>query len=224
MKLADMDIQPLFSFLEELKENNHKEWFAEHKKRYELCRATFMELVEGFIAHLAEKDEAFEGVTAKACVFRIYRDVRFSKDKTPYKTSFSACIAPGGRKSTQAIRYLHLEPGNTMLAAGMYQPDADRLKKIRQEIDYNANELKEILSDSDFKKYFDGLNGDKLKRPPKGYDAEHPDIELLKFKSFTVFHKLEDKTVLSANFLSQAKDVFDTMELFNAYLNQATAD
>lgn len=216
-----MDIQPLFSFLEDLKENNNKDWFTANKKRYEACRATFMEIVEALLAGLREKDEAFEGVTAKACVFRIYRDVRFGKDKTPYKTSFSACLAPEGRKSAGAIRYFHLEPGNTLLAAGIYRPDAEGLKKIRQEIDYNADALKEILNDATFQQYFDGLSGEKLKRPPKGYDAEHPEVELLKFKSFTVFHNVEDKAVLSDGFLKDTETIFDVMAPFNAYLNEA---
>lgn len=219
-----MNVQPLFTFLEELKENNNKDWFAANKKRYEGCRTIFMEMVEKLIAYLNEKDEAFEGLTAKECVFRIYRDVRFSKDKTPYKTSFSACIAPGGRKSTQAIRYFHLEPGNTMLAAGMYQPDAERLKKIRQEIDYNADALKAILNDAGFKQYFAEMNGEKLKRPPKGYDVEHPEVELLKFKSYTVFHNLSDQAVLSAEFLKATEKIFDEMTPFNAYLNEAVAE
>lgn len=219
-----MDIQPIFSFLTELKENNNKEWFAANKKRYEACRAVFTEVVDQLIEQLYQKDESFEDVSAKECIFRIYRDVRFSKDKTPYKTSFSACIAPGGRKSTQAIRYFHLEPGNTILAGGIYQPDAVRLKKIRQEIDYNADGLKSILEDKHFKEYFDGMNGDKLKRPPKGYDAGHPDIELLKFKSYTVFHNMDDAMVLSGDFMTETAKIFDRITTFNAYLNQAIAD
>lgn len=219
-----MDIQPIFSFLAELKENNNKEWFAANKKRYDACRAIFVEVVDQLIEQLYQKDESFEDVSAKECIFRIYRDVRFSKDKTPYKTSFSACIAPGGRKSTQAIRYFHLEPGNTILAGGIYQPDADRLKKIRQEIDYNADGLKSILEDKHFKEYFDGMNGNKLKRPPKGYDAGHPDIELLKFKSYTVFHNVDDAMVLSSDFMTETEKVFDRITPFNTYLNEAIAD
>lgn len=219
-----MDIQPIFSFLAELKENNNKEWFTANKKRFDACRVTFAELVDMLIAHLANQDDAYQELTAKECVFRIYRDVRFSKDKTPYKTSFSACIAPGGRKSARAIRYLHLEPGNTILAGGIYQPDAERLKKIRQEIDYNADVLKEILEDEAFKEYFDGIKGDKLKRPPKGYDVEHPDVELLKFKSYTVFHKLKEEAVLSGDLVKETQKVFDRVAPFNAYLNEAIAD
>ncbi len=219
-----MDIQPIFSFLTDLKQNNNKEWFTANKKRYEACRAIFVEVVDQLIEQLYQKDESFEDVSAKECIFRIYRDVRFSKDKTPYKTSFSACIAPGGRKSTQAIRYFHLEPGNTILAGGIYQPDADRLRKIRQEIDYNADGLKSILEDKHFKEYFDGMNGDKLKRPPKGYDAGHADIELLKFKSYTVFHNMDDAMVLSADFMTETEKVFDRITPFNAYLNEAIAE
>jgi uncharacterized protein (TIGR02453 family) len=218
-----MDIQPIYSFLTELKENNEKEWFAANKKRFDDCRKIFSELVEQIIVQLRQDDPAFEGVTPKECIFRIYRDVRFSKDKTPYKTSFSACIAPGGRKSQLAIRYLHLEPGNTMLAGGVYQPDAERLKKIRQEIDYNADSLKAILADKDFSQYFEGLRGDKLKRPPKGYDAEHPDVELLKYKSYTVFYQVPDTLALSDNFLTETEKVFKRMTPFNAYLNEAIA-
>lgn len=218
-----MDIQPIYSFLTELKENNEKEWFAANKKRFDDCRKIFSELVEQIIVRFLEDDHAFQGVTPKECIFRIYRDVRFSKDKTPYKTSFSACIAPGGRKSQEAIRYLHLEPGNTMLAGGLYKPDTDMLKKIRQEIDYNADTLKAILANAGFMQYFGDLRGDKLKRPPKGYDAAHPDVELLKYKSYTVFYQVPDGLALSDDFLIETEKVFKTMTPFNAYLNETIA-
>lgn len=219
-----MDIKAIFSFLEELKQNNHKEWFEANKERFKACRADFEVLVQKVIDQLATEDASLEGVKAKDCIFRIYRDVRFSKDKTPYKTSFSACIAEGGRKSAGAIRYLHLEPGNTILAGGIYRPESDRLKKIRQEIDYNADPLKAILSDPGFTKYFNGLNGEKLKRPPKGYDSEHPDVELLKFKSYTVFHNMPDTGVLDSGFFEEGIKVFGAMSAFNAYLNEAVAE
>ena len=219
-----MDIEAIFKFLAELKENNHKEWFEANKDRFKACRLDFEALVQNVIDELAKEDNSLDGVKAKDCIFRIYRDVRFSKDKTPYKTSFSACIAEGGRKSSGAIRYLHLEPGNTILAGGIYRPESDRLKKIRQEIDYNADPLKDILNDPGFTKYFDGLNGEQLKRPPKGYDADHPEVELLKFKSYTVFHNMPDKGVLSAKFLEEGMKVFGAMSAFNAYLNEAVAE
>ena len=218
-----MDIQSIYNFLEELKQNNHKEWFDANKDRFKECRLVFEELVQQVIDGLAADDDSLEGVKAKDCIFRIYRDVRFSKDKTPYKTSFSACIGEGGRKTSGAIRYLHLEPGNTMLAGGIYQPESERLKKIRQEIDYNADPLIAILNDPDFTKYFDGMNGDKLKRPPKGYDQDHPDIELLKFKSFTVFYNMTDTVVKSSKFLKEGMQVFGAMSAFNAYLNEAVS-
>lgn len=219
-----MDLQPIYSFLQELKENNNRDWFEENKGRFKELRKTFEDLVQKMIAHLAEKEPGLAGLKAKDCIFRIYRDVRFSHDKTPYKTSFSACIAPGGRKSDKAIRYLHLEPGNTMLAGGIYQPDAARLKKIRQEIDYNATPLKSIIEDENFKKFFDGLRGDQLKRPPKGYDTEHPDIELLKYKSFTVFYQVPNQQVLREDFFEEAMEVYEAMTPFNAYLNEAVAE
>ena len=219
-----MDIKAIFDFLEALKANNNRDWFEANKARFKECRLVFEDLVGQVIEHLAQTDERFQDVKPKDCIFRIYRDVRFSKDKTPYKTSFSACIAEGGRKSSKAIRYLHLEPGNTMLAGGMYRPEADQLKKIRQEIDYNAAPLKAVLADKGFMKYFDGMNGEQLKRPPKGYDAEHPDIDLLRFKSFTVFYKMADKDVLGMGFMKKGMEVFEAITPFNAYLDEATAE
>lgn len=219
-----MDLKPIYTYLDELKANNNRDWFEANKDRFKTLRVTFEELVGEVIGQLAQNDESLVGLKPKDCIFRIYRDVRFSKDKRPYKTNFAACIAEGGRKSPKAIRYLHLEPGNTILAGGIYRPEAAQLKRIRQEIDYNSEPLKAILTDPGFLKYFEGMNGEQLKRPPKGYDADHPDIDLLRYKSFTVFHNMSDEEVLSNEFLKKGVEVYEAMIPFNAYLDEAVSE
>ena len=220
-----MNFKPVLEFLKDLAKNNNKEWFEANKPTYQAAREAFLSILDGqYIPAIAQWDEDIEGLKAKDAVFRIYRDIRFSKDKTPYKISFAASIAPGGRKGKLAKYYLHVQPeGETVLAGGMYMPEADVLKKIRQEVDYNASELKKIVEAKTFKEYFGQIQGEKLKRPPKGYDADHPNIEFLKLKSFFVFHKASDKEVLSPGFFQQSMDIFKAMQPFNEFLNVAVS-
>jgi uncharacterized protein (TIGR02453 family) len=159
---------------------------------------------------------------AKDCVFRINRDIRFSNDKTPYKTNLGASISPGGKKSLSAGYYFHLQPGASFLAGGMWQPPAPQLSAVRQEIDYNTPEFKKIINNKDFKKYFGALSDeDKVKTAPKGYDKTHPEIEILKLKSFIVVHDLKDKEVLSKDFLQHATAVFKALHPLDLFLRRA---
>jgi len=208
-------------FLYRLKENNNRDWFQDYKKLFEVAK----EEVEDFVNHLIPQintfDSAIGNLEAKKTMFRIYRDVRFSKDKTPYKTFFGAYMAPGGRKSIYAGYYLHIEPGGSFLAGGSHRPQGDNLKKIRSEIYYNVDELKSIMRSSDFKKYFNNIEGEKLKRPPVGFPKDFPDIELLKFKDFTLFHRFEDARIAAPDFNEFSLEVFQKMKPFNDFMNRA---
>src|SRR6188768_1354185 len=213
-----------FDFLKALKKNNNKDWFDKHKDNYLAAKANVEALVDTLIHDFTKFDKNLAGLKAKDCVFRIYRDVRFSKDKRPYKTNMGASINPGGKKMEIAGYYLHIEPGGSFLAGGRWMPESDHLKKIRQEIDYNGKKFHKILDDKNFKKQFGGLDDSdeyKLARPPKGYDKNHKDIELLKLNSYLVWHKYSDKNVLSKNFLKVLTATAKTMKPLLDFLNTA---
>lgn len=213
-----------FQFLKDLKTNNNREWFTANKPRYDAAKKEFEEFINVLIPKLAVFDKSIGHLTAKDCVFRIYRDVRFSKDKSPYKTHLGAYISKAGKKTDvhgNAGYYIHLEDGQTMLAGGAYVPPSAWVNAIRQEIDYNTVEFKKILLSKNFKNYFGQIEGEKLTRPPKGYDISHPDIELLKLKSFLVTHRVPNKLVTSNDFLTHSVKVFKTLYPFNNFLNRA---
>lgn len=204
-------------FLSALKKNNNKDWFDKNKVQYLAAKENMELVVADVIKEIGKFDKAIAGLTAKSCVFRIYKDVRFSKDKTPYKTNMGASINEGGKKAIGPGYYLHIEPGNSFIAGGMWMPPGDELKKIRQEIDYNPKPLKKALNNPAFKKYFGGLSPEyKLKTTPKGYDKEHENIELLRFNSFIVWHKIPDKTLSSKAF---AKEIAKGAKLMKPLLD-----
>ena len=145
-------MKEVFSFLKDLSANNDREWMQSNKKRYENARKEVSTFVAQLIESIGEFDSGIVGLQPKDCLFRINRDIRFSKDKRPYKTNFGAAITEGGKKLPNPTYYIHMEPGKSMMACGIYMPEADTLKKIRQEIDYNAGELKKIIDNPTFKK------------------------------------------------------------------------
>lgn len=208
------------AFLEELKLNNDKDWFDANRKRYQTAKKD----VEGFlvklIASLAEFDSGLIDLKPKECVFRIFRDVRFSKDKRPYKTNMGAYMSRGGRKSPYAGYYLHIEPGNNFLAAGVWMPPGEVLKNIRQEIDYNADEFKAILNKPSFKKVFPTLEGEKLKTAPRDYPKDHPEIEFLKHKSYLVMTPLKDKDLTDKGFIDKATKLYQEAKPLNDFINR----
>ncbi len=191
-------IQPkTFAFLKALKKNNNRDWFNEHKSEYENAKDNVLGFIQELVVAFSTFDSSLRGLEAKDCLFRIYRDTRFSKDKTPYKTNLGASINAGGKKSMGPGYYVHLEPGGSFIAGGIWMPPADEVKKIRQEIDYNGKDLKKILTKPSFKKAFGGLSREHaLKTAPKGYPKDHPDIELLKLNSFIVWKNVSDKDIL----------------------------
>ncbi|MDF7821744.1 DUF2461 domain-containing protein [Runella sp. MFBS21] len=194
--------QPTFQFLKDLAENNNREWFAENRPRYEIAKKEFEKFVEALLKGVSEF-EALPNTTAKDCIFRINRDIRFSKDKSPYKQWFSAAIGPGGRHSGRIDFYVHIQAGESFLGAGMWNPTPKQLAKFRQEIDFNPQALKSIIETPEFRDYFPEIWGETLQRPPKGYTEDHPDVELLKRKQLFFMHKYTDKEVTSAGFVAE---------------------
>jgi uncharacterized protein (TIGR02453 family) len=213
-----------FKFLKDLKANNYREWFNDNKSRFIEAKTNFEEFIDSLIKEVSKFDPGIAHFTAKDCVFRIYRDVRFSKDKSPYKTHFGAHITSAPKKSeihTRAGYYIHFEPGASMLAGGAYVPESKWLRAIREKIYTDPKEFKKILNAKQFKEIFGEIEGEKLKRAPKDFPQDHPDIELLKQKSFLATHKLADKIVLSDDVLSHSAKVFKALHPFDAYLNSA---
>lgn len=216
-----MQLSTTFDFLKQLAKNNNKEWFEHNKKLYETAKKEHEAFVHEVLKEMAVHEEGFGGQKAKDCMFRIFRDVRFSKDKTPYKTNFGAVFSKGGKKHTGAGYYVHLEPGKNFIGGGIWMPESEVLKKIRQEVDYNLEELEGILKEKKFQKLFKEIDGERLKKAPQGYDEENPAIEYLKLKSFTVGTPVSDKDVLDKNFVKKTLDVFHTMKPFVDFLNRA---
>lgn len=211
--------QSTLDFLKKLKKNNNKEWFDKNKKLFEAAKEDFLAYVEKLVAGVAAFDPSAKDLDPKKCIFRIYRDVRFSKDKTPYKTHLGAHITRGGVKASGTGYYIHIEPGNSFLAGGWWMPESSELNAIRQEIDYNQQEFEKLLKDKAFVKYFNKLDEEhKLKTVPKGYDKEHPAIELLKLKSFTVTNEVKDDVVTGKDFLKHTINVFKAMQPLNNFL------
>ncbi len=215
----------IFKFLKGVAKNNNREWFEKNKPVYLEAKASFEDFLAEFHKELTKFDESLSGLNPRKLGFRIYRDVRFSKDKRPYKTNMGAGFSPNGKMEQEPGYYIHLEPGNkNMIAGGMYMPSPENLSKIRQEIDYNATKFLKILNGKGFKKYFKGLSDwDRLKTAPKGYPKDHPQIELLKNKSFTVSHTFTDKEVNDENFVKKVAAICKGIKHLNDYLREAVA-
>ena len=211
-------------FLKELKKNNNKPWFDENRKQYELAKADFYLVVDKLIEGIAKFDEPIGALKAKDCAFRINRDVRFSKDKSPYKTNMGASITQGGKKINGAGYYFHCEPGQSFAAGGFYMPEAPQLAKIRQEIDYSFDEWKNIVENKTFKKYFtEGVEGiETLSRPPKGYDENNPAIKFLKMKGFIISRSFTDTEMQDKNSIKEITKTFEAMKPIIDFLNKAT--
>ncbi|GAB3007026.1 DUF2461 domain-containing protein [Niabella terrae] len=212
------------SFLKKLKKNNNKAWFDRHRSDYEAAKADFASLVDTVIAGFGKKDPAIAHLKAKDCMFRINRDIRFSKDKTPYKTNFGAFINAEGKKSMTAGYYLHLEPGRSFAGGGMWHPPAPMLTKVRQEIDYNLTDFEKILLTKSFKKIYGGLDQDEgylLVRVPKGYAADNPAAAYLRFKSYVATAALTDHQLTEKGLVKQLITTFETLQPLNQFLNQA---
>jgi len=217
-------MQTVFKFLKQLKANNNKDWFDKNKVQFLKAKEEFEVFVDDLIKGIRKFDKKLEpGLTAKKCVFRIYRDVRFSKDKTPYKIFMSADINPGGKGANSGGYYIQIQPGENFLAGGIYDPTPEMLQAIRQEIDYNPKAITKILNSASFKKYFKGFDViDPLKTAPKGFEKDHPQLELLKNRHFIVSHELSDKEILSPGSDKKVVEGFKAMHPLIEYLREAT--
>lgn len=184
-----MDISRLVRFLRQLKANNNKQWFDAHREEYQELRVEFSDFVQQVITLIAKFDPALKHVTAKEGMYRINRDIRFSHNKTPYKTNFGAGIEPGGRKGEMPGYHLHIDAtGQVMVAGGLYMMTPQQLNAVRDSIDRQPGQLRKIIEAPQFRKTFGGLAvDDQLKRPPRGFSADHPDIDLLKLKRFVAW-------------------------------------
>jgi uncharacterized protein (TIGR02453 family) len=217
-----MDFQLIFKFLKGVTKNNNREWFEKNKPVYLEAKSSFEDFLEAFHKELIKIDESLGSLNPRKMGFRIYRDVRFSKDKRPYKTNMGAGFSPHGKMEQEPGYYIHIEPGKCFVAGGIYMPNAENLAKIRQEIDYNATKFLKILNGKEFKKYFDGLSDwDRVKTAPKGYPKDHPHIDLLKNKSFTVSCQFTDADVNNKNFVKKLAVMCKSIKQLNDYLNEA---
>jgi uncharacterized protein (TIGR02453 family) len=194
-------------FLRDLALNNDRDWFADHKRQYEQARKDASQFFDAVIRRLSDHQPSLAGLTAKDCMFRIYRDTRFSNNKLPYKTAMGAFMAPGGRKSMHPGYYIHLEPGKGFAGGGLWMPPAPLLKAVRQEIDYNWKEFSGLLGDSTFTRVYGSLEGEQLSRPPKGYAADHPGINELKRKSWVGSRPISDAEWTSPHAVDHVADI-----------------
>ena len=212
------DLAPALRFLDELSQNNEKSWFDQHRSDYETARRAFEQFVDGLIDELRESEQ-LQGLAAKDCVARIYRDVRFSKDKSPYKTNFGALIAPGGWRSGALGYYVGLEPhGRSMVAGGLYSPTPEQLDRFRQAIDEDAAAFQRVTGAQEFVEVFGEVEGERLKTAPKGYDRAHPRIALLQLKQVTAIRRFSDQEVLAPGLAGQVLAACRAMKPFLAYL------
>jgi uncharacterized protein (TIGR02453 family) len=211
-------------FLTALKKNNNKPWFDANRPSYEAAKIDFQNFIQFVIQDLQRTDPFIAGITARECLFRINRDVRFSKDKSPYKSNMGASIKRAGKKSPFAGYYFHCEPGRSFIGGGLWMPDAMQLKKLRQEIDYNWAEFKSILEAKGFKKIYGDLYkgaDQSLSTNPKGYEKENPAIAYLKLKSFIAETRVEDDELTKAGLHKKTVEAFKALQPLLNFINRA---
>jgi uncharacterized protein (TIGR02453 family) len=215
--MDQFNLLAVLNFSLDLKWNNNRNWFLEHRSSYEIAHGHFEDFISALINEISQT-EPLADLTPKDCIFRLNRDLRFTKDKTPYKPYMSAYIAPGGKKSRRLGYYVHLEPGNSMLAGGLYDPDPQQLNAWREAVDHDPGLIRKIIAGDQFTRYFGQISGDRLKTIPRGYQKNHPDEDLLQLKSITVVRKVTDVQVTSKNFFQDSMDTFKVMKPFLEYL------
>lgn len=212
----------LYTFFEELSENNDRAWFAANRSRYDMLRESWLADLDRMIGAMSAWDPALRTQTARGCAYRIYRDTRFSQDKTPFKLFFSAAISPWGRKSCRAGYYLHMGlPGlmDSGLYGGIWQPDAAMLSKLRHAMVDNIEEFTEIITNPDLVKEFPGWCGQMLRTAPKGWDRNHPCIELLRLKDIGKFHRCDRSFFMHEDWPERAAELFRLLKPLNDFLN-----
>lgn len=209
------------AFLRDLKENNNREWFKANQRRYEIAKSNFLDFTNGLIAAIAEFDSSIGTLEAKDCHFRIYRDVRFSKNKDPYKTNMGAYIARGGKKGQFAGYYLHVEPNVSFVSGGIYMAETNILKKIRSDIETYSDNFLEIVENKNFKNSFVNLGDESLKKVPQGFSPDSPVAQYLKLKHITPHHPLEDQDVTKEDAFDRIVEIYRVMFPLISFLNTA---
>jgi uncharacterized protein (TIGR02453 family) len=211
-------------FLEDLKANNNRDWFLENKKRYEIFKKDYHKLVSDFLDAMKPLDASLEMLEVKNCTFRINRDIRFSRDKSPYKTHMSVWLSTGTKGYNRSGYYVHIDKGDSFIAGGFYSPEAEDLKKVRKEIAFFHDDLDAILNDKNFKKEFKNLDfneSNALKNPPRGYEKVHPAIEFLKLKSYTASQKFDITEVSKKDFVTVMSQKLIALKPLNEFINRA---
>ena len=211
-------------FLKDLKKNNNKPWFDAHRKEYDAAKNDFTIFIQSVIDKHAKSDPTIKSIAAKDCMFRINRDIRFSKDKSPYKTNMGAYISKGGKKSIYAGYYFHCEPGQAFVGGGLWMPMPPELNKVRQEIDYNLAAFKKIINAKKFKAVYKDLSHDPeyvLSRVPKGYEADNPAAEFLKMKSFVALAPVKDTDLTSKDLLKKTTAAFEALQPLIDFVNES---
>lgn len=213
------------AFLKTLKKNNNKPWFDENRQKYVAAKNDFDEFIAALLQEMILFDTDLKDLSAKNCTFRINRDVRFSKNKTPYKISLSASFNKGGKKSVNAGYYFHLQPGgNSFVGGGLWMPESSELKKLRQEIDYCFPEFKKIINSTAFKKQYGELERDEkqmLVNVPKGYEKENPAADFLRMKSFVATKNISDSDILSSNLTRDTINAFKALMPLLKFINRS---
>jgi uncharacterized protein (TIGR02453 family) len=214
-----MNLKIPFEFLLELKLNNNRIWFKKNNDKYQNAKIEFANFIDALIPQLVDLDNNIDTTSSKECMFRIFRDLRFSKNKEPYKTNFGAFIAQGGRKSPNAGYYIHFEPDSSFIGGGVYMVQPKVLKGIRDEIFRNSDNYKKIIYNKKFKKHFPEIYGERLKSAPRGFPKEFKDIELLKNKHFAVTYNVVNSFWFENSIFDNIINVFRVQYTFNEYLN-----
>lgn len=212
-------MNPIFTFLDSLKENNNREWFNAHKPEFDRLRQGWIADVQRVINALGKVEPSLAHVQARDCVYRIYRDTRFSPDKTPYKTYFSSLISPTGRHCDRACWYIHLGADECALYGGVWMPDSTILKKLRKAIVDNIDEFRAIINTPEMQRLYPGWYGAKLKTAPKGYDRNHPDIDLLRLTEFGKEHMLDRSFFDNPDWPEKAADILAVLKPMCDFLN-----
>lgn len=219
-------LQPAtIKFLKDLKKNNNKPWFDKNRKIYEAAKADIASFIQQVIDLHSKKDNTIKNLLAKDCMFRINRDIRFSKNKSPYKTNFGASINKAGRKAMNAAGYyFHLEPGGSFMGGGLYMPMPEELKKVRQEIDYNFAAFQKIIGAKKFKSIYGNLDKSKeflLSRLPRGYEPGNPADEYIRLKSYIAMTTISDKDLGSKDLLKKTVAAFDALHPLIEFINKS---
>ncbi|MCH5328115.1 MAG: DUF2461 domain-containing protein [Coprobacter sp.] len=217
-------MKEILQYLQELQANNNRIWFNERKERYQHLRLRFQNKMDELIGRISAFDEELAGMKAGDCMYRIYRDTRFSPDKTPYKNHFSAYLCKGGRKSVRAGYYFHLEPGHSLLSGGVWCPEPKLLKALRQSVYDYTDEFKEIIQNKTFKTVYPRMEGEMLKIVPRPFPKDFPDGELLKRKDYVVITYKDDSFFDDPDWMERVVADFKTVQPFNRFLNETVDD